>query len=72
MLSCGLRLLVSASLTACLSAIEILPYNPVAGAGAVVLSPDGLARFTVLTSRMLRLEYSQTGKFEDRATIAGV
>lgn len=48
--------------------IEILPYNPVADAKAVVIS--GNARFTILTSRVIRLEYSKNGKFEDRATVA--
>src|SRR5258708_6889531 len=30
----------------------------------------GQARFTILTSRLIRLEWSATGKFEDRATFA--
>lgn len=42
--------------------------NPVADPAAVVIS--GNARFTVLTNKMIRIEYSSTGKFEDRATFA--
>ncbi len=40
--------------------------QPVAAAESVVRSEHW--RVTVLTSRMLRLEYSETGVFEDRAT----
>ena len=42
--------------------------DPVADPEAVVTS--GSARFTVLTSRMIRIQYSQTAQFEDRATFA--
>ena len=42
--------------------------NPVADPAAIVVS--GNARFTVLTSRMIRIEYSSTKQFEDRATLA--
>ncbi|MBN9387244.1 MAG: DUF5110 domain-containing protein [Chloroflexi bacterium] len=45
-----------------------IPGNPVAHPGAVVIS--GKARFTVLTARLIRLEYSETGQFEDRASFA--
>ncbi len=41
-------------------------YDPLPDAGAVVLSGDGQARFTVLTSQLLRMEYSSRGRFEDR------
>ena len=44
--------------------------NPVADPAAVVVS--GNARFTVLTSKMIRIEYSSTKQFEDRATFAVV
>lgn len=47
---------------------ELLPYNPVANAKAVVTA--GNARFTVLTDRLIRMEYSSSGSFEDRATVA--
>ena len=40
--------------------------NPKADLGAVVTS--GNARFTVLTPEMIRIEYSDKGVFEDRAT----
>ena len=40
--------------------------NPKADPGAVVTS--GNARFTVLTPEMIRIEYSDKGIFEDRAT----
>ena len=49
-----------------LSAEEEL--NPVADPAAVVVS--GNARFTVLTSQMIRIQYSSTAQFEDRATFA--
>ena len=42
--------------------------NPQANPQAVVTS--GRARFTVLTDRMIRIQYSASGKFEDRATFA--
>lgn len=42
--------------------------NPVADPAAVVTS--GNARFTVLTSQMIRIQYSETAQFEDRATFA--
>ena len=43
-------------------------YDPVADPEAVVTS--GRARFTVLTSRMIRIQYSSKELFEDRATFA--
>ena len=49
-----------------LFAEEVL--DPVADPAAVVTS--GNARFTVLTSRMIRIQYSATAQFEDRATFA--
>ncbi|HSR31505.1 MAG TPA: TIM-barrel domain-containing protein [Anaerolineae bacterium] len=42
--------------------------QPTANPDSVVVS--GHARFTVLTPRLLRLEWSETGKFEDRGTYA--
>lgn len=42
--------------------------DPVADPAAVVTS--GNARFTVLTSKMIRIQYSATAQFEDRATFA--
>lgn len=43
-----------------------LNTNPVANQDAVVQGPT--YRLTVLTSQMIRLEYDESGKFEDRAT----
>ena len=45
-------------------------YDPVANPEAVVAS--GRARFTVLTPRMIRIQYSSREQFEDRATFAEV
>ena len=42
--------------------------QPVANPASVVIS--GNARFTVLTRRLLRLEWSENGQFEDRGTFA--
>ena len=44
--------------------------NPVANPQAVV--SEGKARFTVLTPEMIRIQYSNTSQFEDRATFAVV
>ena len=41
--------------------------NPKASAKAVVT--DGNARFTVLTDRLIRMEWAEDGVFEDRATL---
>lgn len=49
---------------------ELLPYEPVANASAVVRV--GSARFTVLTESVIRMEFDANGKFEDRATVAVV
>ncbi len=45
-----------------------IQFNPVAHPEAVVI--HGNARFTVLTSRLLRLEYTPNGRFEDRPSQA--
>jgi len=42
--------------------------QPVAHPDSVVVS--GKARFTLLTPRLIRLEWSETGEFEDRSTFA--
>ncbi len=41
-----------------------IKFSPVARPDAVVSGPN--VRFTVLAARLLRLEYSPTGTFEDR------
>lgn len=46
------------------------PQNPKADDKAVVTA--GNARFTVLTPRMIRMEWSADGKFEDRKTLTFV
>ena len=45
-------------------------WNPIADPAAVVVS--GNVRFTVLTSQMIRIQYSSNAQFEDRATFAVV
>lgn len=45
-----------------------IPGNPLANPDAIVTS--GQARFTVLTARLLRVEWSETGHFEDRSSFA--
>lgn len=45
-------------------------FEPVADSRAVVV--EGNARFTILTPEMIRVEYSPSGKFEDRATFSVV
>jgi hypothetical protein len=42
--------------------------QPVALSRATVIDPSGHARFTVLTDSLLRMEFSASGAFEDRAT----
>lgn len=50
---------------------ELLPYNPLATPGASVVASDKWARFTVLTPRLIRMEYARVvGYFEDRSTLA--
>ncbi len=44
------------------------PPNPIADPAAIVVS--GNARFTILTPGLVRMEYSDGGKFEDRASFA--
>jgi len=43
-----------------------IPFRPIAHDGATIIV--GNARFTILTGRLLRLEYHPDAKFEDRAT----
>ena len=45
-------------------------WNPLAQEDAIVT--NGNARFTILTPRLIRIQYSTTGLFEDRATFAVV
>ena len=66
--SIGLLILSLMPLTSKAAATE--DSNPLAAPAAVVLS--GHARFTVLTPQMIRVQYSDKGLFEDRATFAVV
>ncbi|MDD5819560.1 MAG: glycoside hydrolase family 31 protein [Bacteroidales bacterium] len=61
-------LLIAAMLLMC--CITRAQDNPVADPEAVVVS--GNARFTLLTSRLVRMEWAEDGIFEDRATLAVV
>jgi alpha-glucosidase (family GH31 glycosyl hydrolase) len=45
-----------------------LPFDPIPDPAAIVRGPQ--VRFSVLTSRLLRLEYSPAERFEDRASQA--
>jgi len=55
-------------LVACIGAYEQQAYNPIANKKALVVLNN--ARFTILTPQLIRMEYSGTGKFEDRPTWA--
>lgn len=55
-------------LSVTVQAVEQDDWNPLADSAAMVVS--GKVRFTVLTSRMIRIQYSNASKFEDRATFA--
>ncbi len=60
-------------LTICLTFLMAIPVSfaqgedPVANPKAVVI--DGNVRFTVLTPQLIRMEWSETGNFEDRASL---
>ena len=65
------RLLALLMLVACLLPLWAqADENPVADAKAMVKA--GCARFTVLTPEMIRIQYSSSKQFEDRATFAVV
>ena len=49
---------------------ELRDYEPAADPAATIIV--GAARFTILTSRLIRIEYDASGAFEDRATLAFV
>jgi hypothetical protein len=50
---------------------QLLPYDPATAWAATVVASDGLARFSVLTDRLIRMEYARVkGQFEDRASLA--
>lgn len=51
------------------SDFSVFGYNPVASPGAIVPGSGSTARFTVLSDYVIRMEYSHSGVFEDRATL---
>ena len=61
--------LLSAFLCCAMSSAQEV-WEPMADSAAIVTS--GKARFTVLTPQLIRIQYSGTSKFEDRATFAVV
>jgi len=64
---------LAAVVSSALGRSELLNYDPVANASAVVEDPAGGARFTVLTPRLIRMEQAAArGVFEDLATLAVV
>jgi alpha-glucosidase (family GH31 glycosyl hydrolase) len=69
-----LGLLAGAALAAVpLMKYELEQYDPNPNPASVVVSADGLARFTVLTPRLIRMEYTtQKNSFEDRPSLAFV
>jgi alpha-glucosidase len=62
------RLFLTLCLFLPLAAFAASEENPVANEKATVVC--GNARFTVLTSRLIRMEWAEDGVFEDRATLA--
>jgi alpha-glucosidase (family GH31 glycosyl hydrolase) len=63
-----IRLLLAVLLVAVCAAAQT--DNPVADPKAIVVS--GQARFTVLTPQLIRMEWSESGKFEDHASLVFV
>ena len=61
-------LLVTVVLAAAFQGSAAFAQNPVANPKAQVV--EGKARFTVLTDRLLRLEWAADGQFEDHASLA--
>lgn len=64
---------LAAVLAACSGETVVAPsqeYEPVADPAAVVVA--GNARFTILTPRLIRLEWSPAARFEDRASFTVV
>ena len=57
---------------ACAAALEVDARAAPANPAAVVHSPDGKARFTVLSAELLRLEFSEASQFDDRQSLSFV
>ncbi|NQV14699.1 DUF5110 domain-containing protein [bacterium] len=53
-----------------ISSLIAMEYDPVANPKAIVISEN--ARFTILTPRVIRMEWSEDGKFEDHASLVFV
>ena len=49
------------------TAPQVAAADPVANPAATIV--DGHARFTLLTPRLVRMEWSADGRFEDRASL---
>jgi len=62
-----IRMALVVALTITQTALHSQTDNPVADPKAVIVS--GQARFTVLTPQLIRLEWSEKGTFEDRASL---
>ena len=62
------RILILVSLVLAALPLSAGEFNPVADPAAVVV--EGNARFTLLTDRLVRMEWSEDGVFEDRASLA--
>ncbi len=65
-----LKLFTAALILFAASFTSAQKYNSVADPKAVVV--QGNARFTILTPRVIRMEWSEDGKFEDRASLTFV
>ena len=62
------RILFLLTLLAATGTLYADNLDPVADPAAVVT--EGNARFTVLTDRLIRMEWAEDGRFEDRASLA--
>jgi len=67
----SLKFIIIFAILICLNSIVIgalvQDYDPLAHPSAIVIS--GKARFTVLTPRVLRMEWTEDGIFEDHASL---
>jgi len=68
-LSVTLLLLASHVASSPFSDFSVFGYNPVANPSAIVPGSGSTARFTVLSDYVIRMEFSHSGTFEDRATL---
>lgn len=68
--SASAAIMALAAMTAPSATAQTDEDNPVADPAAVIV--QGKARFTVLTPRLIRMEWAEDGKFEDRASFGFV